>query len=84
MSPRRAGLASARPPARRSRFAELYVRHGELSMQTTISLGVTAYPNHGHTAEELTQSADLALYLAKHDGRNRVTVFEAAPLTLDV
>ncbi|MGE5469129.1 MAG: diguanylate cyclase [Ignavibacteria bacterium] len=76
--------ARERAESWRARFAELAVRHGELSLQTTISLGVTAYPNHGHTSEELTQSADLALYLAKHDGRNRVTVFDAAPLTLDV
>ncbi len=76
--------ARDRAEAWRLRFAALVVHHGELALQTTISLGVTAYPNHGHTSEELTQSADLALYLAKHDGRNRVTVFDAAPLTLDV
>ncbi|MDD5250256.1 MAG: diguanylate cyclase [Rhodocyclaceae bacterium] len=68
----------------RAHFAGLTVQHGELALQTTISLGVAAYPNHGHSAEELTQSADLALYLAKHDGRNRVTVFEATPLAVDV
>ncbi|HEX8964058.1 MAG TPA: diguanylate cyclase, partial [Rhodocyclaceae bacterium] len=76
--------ARERAEAWRQRFAETVVRHGELCLSTTISLGVTAYPNHGHTSEELTQSADLALYLAKHDGRNRVTVFDATPLALDV
>ncbi|MBI4983855.1 MAG: diguanylate cyclase, partial [Rhodocyclales bacterium] len=64
----------------RSRFAELSVSHGELTVGTTISLGVSAYPDHGHTPDELIQSADLALYLAKRDGRNRVVVFEPAPV----
>ena len=73
--------ARERAEAWRAHFAGLVMRHGELAMQTTISLGVSAYPDHGHSAEELTQSADLALYLAKHDGRNRVTVFETASLT---
>jgi len=68
----------------RRRFAELVIRHGELSLQTTISVGVAAYPQHGHAANELTQCADLALYLAKHDGRNRVVVFEVTPLTIDI
>jgi diguanylate cyclase (GGDEF)-like protein/PAS domain S-box-containing protein len=68
----------------RMKFAELAVTHGELAMRTTISLGVAAYPNHGHAADELTQCADLALYLAKHDGRNRVVVFEATPLSVDI
>ncbi|MDO8933656.1 MAG: diguanylate cyclase [Rhodocyclaceae bacterium] len=77
-------LARERADHWRSRFAELTIRHGELTMQTTISLGIAAYPNHGHGADELAQCADLALYLAKHDGRNRVVVFEVAPLTIDV
>lgn len=68
----------------RTTFAALAVRHGELDMHATISLGVAVYPDHGHTSDELTQCADLALYLAKHDGRNRTTVFEAIPLTIDI
>ena len=67
----------------RRRFAELVVHHAEAEVRATISLGVAAYPNHGHSAEELAEAAHLALYLAKHDGRNRVVVFEATPLALD-
>ena len=68
----------------RTRFADQCFIHGSLSIRATISLGVAAYPNHGHTRDEIIQSADLALYLAKHDGRNRVAVFEAAPLAIEV
>lgn len=67
----------------RTYFSGLGVRHGELTMRTTISLGIAGYPQHGHSADELTQSADLALYLSKHDGRNCTTVFEATPLSLE-
>ena len=43
----------------------------------TVSVGVAAFPEHGHDARTLLQVADAALYQAKHDGRNRVSV---APL----
>ena len=76
--------ARARAELWRSSFAATEVRHGELALRTTISLGIAAYPEHGHTVEELTQCADLALYLAKHDGRDRAVVFEVTPLALDV
>ena len=34
------------------------------------SVGIAIYPAHGHTAEELLSSADLALYQAKAEGRH--------------
>ena len=40
----------------------------------TVSLGVAAFPEHGHDARTLLQAADAALYQAEHDGRNRVSV----------
>ncbi|HID00802.1 MAG TPA: diguanylate cyclase, partial [Piscirickettsiaceae bacterium] len=43
-----------------------------------ISLGVAGFPDHGHDMEGLLRSADLALYRAKHQGRNRVEVFAAS------
>ncbi|VAX36931.1 hypothetical protein MNBD_UNCLBAC01-1830 [hydrothermal vent metagenome] len=38
----------------------------------TISIGVASYPKDGHNLEELIYRADMALYRAKNNGRNRV------------
>jgi len=38
----------------------------------TLSIGVSAYPDHGPGSENLIQRADEALYRAKTNGRNRV------------
>ena len=40
------------------------------SVQITISAGVGIFPTHGEEAETLMKSADLALYEAKHAGKN--------------
>lgn len=42
----------------------------------TVSAGISVYPVHGATREELLRSADQALYLAKSRGRNRVVVLQ--------
>ncbi|MFC4637723.1 PAS domain S-box protein [Deinococcus hohokamensis] len=44
--------------------------------RVTISLGVAAYPHHGTSLHDLLRAADLALYRAKQEGRNRS---QAAP-----
>ena len=40
----------------------------------TVSIGVAAFPDHGQDARALLQAADAALYQAKRDGRDRVSV----------
>jgi diguanylate cyclase (GGDEF)-like protein len=40
----------------------------------TFSAGVAVTPLHGTTREALLQAADIALYQAKHAGRDRVVV----------
>ncbi|MDR2186649.1 MAG: diguanylate cyclase [Azonexus sp.] len=53
----------------------LAVTHGEFAIAFTISLGVSAYPEHGKTTDELVRCADLALYRAKAAGRNRTLAY---------
>lgn len=51
---------------------------GEALGSITVSIGVAGFPEHGTTAEALLGAADQALYRAKHEGRNRVVVHDAA------
>lgn len=39
------------------------------------SIGISIYPDHGETTQDLLQHADAALYQAKHDGRGRFRYF---------
>ena len=39
------------------------------------SVGITCYPQHGDTAEQLLKNADIAMYEAKHRGRNQFRFF---------
>ena len=39
-------------------------------VSVTCSLGISLYPAHGKTPEELTEKADEAMYVAKNSGRN--------------
>jgi diguanylate cyclase (GGDEF)-like protein len=49
---------------------------GEESVQVTISIGVAVLYQHGQDLFELLAAADLALYLAKHSGRDRVCLHD--------
>jgi diguanylate cyclase (GGDEF)-like protein len=41
----------------------------------TMSFGISTYPEHGSTQEELIEKADQALYRAKDTGRNRSVIW---------
>jgi diguanylate cyclase (GGDEF)-like protein/putative nucleotidyltransferase with HDIG domain len=49
-------------------------------IHATVSLGVAGYPKHGSDANELIHQADLAVYRAKLQGRNRALSASSEPL----
>jgi diguanylate cyclase (GGDEF)-like protein len=48
--------------------------HEGVVLQPTLSIGVAVFPESGSTAEELARRADEALYRAKAQGKNRVSI----------
>lgn len=65
--------ACTRAESIRMKVAELSVVHsGKRLPQLTVSIGVATYPDDANGSSELVQAADLALYKAKEEGRDRV------------
>ncbi len=66
----------------RRQIAQISIRYGDDTITLTASLGVaTVYPSEENNTYELFQRADIALYEAKKQGRNRVAcapVFDIA------
>ncbi len=59
----------------RQELKQLTVQHaGQVLGRISVSIGISAFPSHGTTAEELLRTADQALYRAKAEGRDRVVV----------
>jgi diguanylate cyclase (GGDEF)-like protein len=61
-----------RAEAVRLAIAALQIRSNGQTLKATASFGVASYPEHGDTVEALVHASDLALYEAKHGGRNCV------------
>ncbi|MEO5690446.1 MAG: diguanylate cyclase [Burkholderiaceae bacterium] len=59
----------------RQEFSNDAIVFADLRMQATISIGIAAFPEDGDSLAELTRCADLALYEAKHTGRDRVVPY---------
>jgi two-component system, cell cycle response regulator len=48
------------------------VNKGEKRIEVTISIGLSTLEKKGEAVGDVLKRADVALYRAKHDGRNRV------------
>lgn len=48
---------------------------GKNSLFITVSIGISVYPDHGASMDELLKNADIAVYKAKETGRNRIVVY---------
>jgi diguanylate cyclase (GGDEF)-like protein len=47
----------------------------EHSIRVTASIGISVFPEHGIESGQLLQQADLAMYAAKRNGKNRIVQF---------
>ncbi|MDI6901302.1 MAG: diguanylate cyclase [Anaerosomatales bacterium] len=69
--------AYARAEQLRQAIADLRVTHEGTELRpVTVSVGIATFPDHGVTGEALLAAADVALYEAKAEGRDRVVVAE--------
>lgn len=46
-----------------------------MMLHTTVSAGVAMYPDHGETSESLIMSAEIAMYKAKENGKDRYVIY---------
>ncbi|WP_072390759.1 EAL domain-containing protein [Hyphomicrobium sp. CS1GBMeth3] len=59
-----------------SAFEEPFAIEGQ-SIRVTASVGIARAPDHGRSADELMRHADIALYEAKSQGRDRAMTFSS-------
>jgi diguanylate cyclase (GGDEF)-like protein/PAS domain S-box-containing protein len=63
----------------RQQVKQLSVEYaGQLLGAVSVSMGVAVFPDHGTTMGDVLRAADQALYVAKREGRDRVSAWTAA------
>lgn len=70
------GIALERAESWRKAFEATRIPFGDFQLEGTLSCGLSGYPDHARTPDELLRCCDEALYKAKHLGRNRSEVFD--------
>ncbi len=58
----------------RKAIAEYAIKAYDETVNITISMGISAYPEDGKTVEDIMEKADRALYKAKAEGKDRVSI----------
>jgi diguanylate cyclase (GGDEF)-like protein len=59
-------------------LVQLNGKNGKSIPSPTVSQGIATFPLHAQDTEELVDNADMALYQAKHRGRNQVEVADGS------
>ena len=72
-------LARQRAESIRQAFAETSISFEGERLQATLSIGLSATPEHAESVSGLIRCADQALYQAKAGGRNRTVIWTAEP-----
>jgi diguanylate cyclase (GGDEF)-like protein len=68
-------VAAGRAEQLRVAVKQMRLAHNGLTLgPITVSIGVAVFPEHGANGEALLKAADAALYEAKREGRDRVSV----------
>ena len=62
----------------RAEFSAQTVPYETHALAVSISGGIAVFPHHGQTESELIQCLDLSLFIAKHDGGDRIITYEQA------
>ncbi|PZQ48858.1 MAG: hypothetical protein DI551_00560 [Micavibrio aeruginosavorus] len=60
---------------------KLAIKFQKHTISVTVSIGVAEFPIHGQATDELLHNADLCLYKAKREGRDRVVVYDPEAIT---
>ena len=53
---------------------QMEVAHYGNPIRVTVSIGIAAFPEHGRDLTAVLQAADMAVYQAKHNGRNQIAL----------
>lgn len=70
------GIALERAESWRKAFEATRMSFGDFQLQSTLSCGLSAYPEHARTPDDLLRCCDDALYAAKRGGRNRSETYQ--------
>ncbi|MDQ7825785.1 MAG: diguanylate cyclase [Candidatus Eremiobacteraeota bacterium] len=60
----------------RKKIEDYEFTYKDILIRKTISLGIATFPDHADDMQELIRRADLSLYKAKRDGRNKSCSFD--------